>query len=1011
MLLKFGFIFKDLNSLSGLQKLDETFLQWIQEQDNELAAKLKGYRLIGSGTIDSIAHSEFLLQLAPFVDDFIAELFNIEKETQDLKKKHEKFDPIYECRRKFVQRYAVKQYPKENLAELDFAKITTSIKQLIGAISELSLAKSIMEWQKDPDTHQNELTIAAQYCAFMVALGSSLTLFDLPKAVDVNNHLSKHKIDLLSREIYLGFNHRDHSNSLGKAYAMAKYCIYCHKQKKDSCSKGLEPEKTGCPLKQKISEMNLLKSQGLSIAALSVIVIDNPLVAATGHRICNDCMKACIFQKQDPVNIPLVESNILEQVLGLPWGAEIYLLLTKWNPLNIDAPLPLSLSGYSVLITGMGPAGFALSHYLLNEGHKVTAIDGLKISPLHFDIKKPIKYWQEMTIALSTKLPQGFGGVMEYGITNRWDKNNLTLVRLILERRENFNIRGGIRLGSNLTVEQAFERGFDHIALCIGTGKPRYDNLPGYFAKGVRSAADFLMNLQQGVAYHKDSNAKLLVRAPFVVIGCGLTAIDSATELMHYYPVMVENFLVNWERSEAPLKNLNPDDLRIAEEFINHAQLFRKAVNDAEKLRIMQSLGGITICYRKSIKESPAYKLNPEEIEHALALGIKFKENISPKAISTDEFGYTKSIEFTNGTVISAKSVLIAIGTDNNEFQDIDYNKHGISRFGDCNPKYAGSVVRALASAKNAYKTISQTMSRHKPKHYTDQSVDLKTTIVKVNILSKDIVELIVHSPLAVQNFKPGQFFKLQNYSSDINKLMEPLALTGAYIDRQENTISLIILEMGASSKLCRNLKEQDEIILMGPSGTPTKIVKNKNVALVGGGLGNAVLLAVGQALKANNCNVTYFAGYKKLQDRFYHEKIEQVAHQVFWACQEDILSKSREHDFSIKGNIIDAIRYGKNTGSLAKIEHVICIGSNTMMQTVAAKKIELFGSARMICSLNSPMQCMMKGICGQCLQKVDDERGYIFSCAAQDQDSDIVDFEVLRDRLGANSLLEKMIL
>ena len=108
MLLKFGFIFKDLNSLSGLQKLDETFLQWIQEQDNELAAKLKGYRLIGSGTIDSIAHSEFFLQLAPFVDDFIAELFNIEKETQDLKKKHEKFDPIYECRRKFVQRYAVK---------------------------------------------------------------------------------------------------------------------------------------------------------------------------------------------------------------------------------------------------------------------------------------------------------------------------------------------------------------------------------------------------------------------------------------------------------------------------------------------------------------------------------------------------------------------------------------------------------------------------------------------------------------------------------------------------------------------------------------------------------------------------------------------------------------------------------------------------------------------------------------------------------------------------------------
>ena len=194
----------------------------------------------------------------------------------------------------------------------------------------------------------------------------------------------------------------------------------------------------------------------------------------------------------------------------------------------------------------------------------------------------------------------------------------------------------------------------------------------------------------------------------------------------------------------------------------------------------------------------------------------------------------------------------------------------------------------------------------------------------------------------------------------------------------------------------------------MGPTGTPTKIVQNKNVALIGGGLGNAVLLAVGQALKANNCTITYFAGYKKQQDRFYHEKIEHIANQVFWACQEEKLSTSRAQDFSIKGNIIDAINYAKNVGSLNKIEHVICIGSDRMMQAVAEKKLELFGNARMICSLNSPMQCMMKGICGQCIQKVDDERGYIFSCTAQDQDSDIINFKVLKDRLEANSLLEK---
>lgn len=1005
--LNFGFAFEDLNSLSGLQNLDESFLQFLQDHDNDLSDQLRQYRSIGSEAIDSTNHSEFLLQLAPFVDDFIAELFDIITENLTLKKEHKKFDPIYECRRKFIQRYAIKQYPEEKLAKLNFAQITESLKGLVGDITEQSIAQSIIEWQKDPITYQNELTIAAQYCAFMVTMGSSLALFDLPRPVDENNHISKHKVEKLGRDIYLGFDYRDQSNSLDKAYAMAKYCIYCHKQKKDSCSKGLQIEKPGCPLKQKISEMNLLKSQGFSIAALSMIMIDNPLVAATGHRICNDCMKACIYQKQDPVNIPLVESNILEQVLGLPWGTEIYLLLTKWNPLNIDEPLPRAFTGYNVLVTGLGPAGFALSHYLLNEGHKVTAIDGLKISPLHFDIKKPIKYWQEMKIPLSEKLSQGFGGVMEYGITNRWDKNNLSLLRLILERRENFNMYGGIRLGSNITTKQAFTYGFDHIALSLGGGKPRYDTLPGYFAKGVRSAADFLMNLQQGAAYHKASNANLLIRAPFLVIGCGLTAIDSATELMHYYPTMVENFLVNWEKSENTPENMSIEDITTAKELIQHAELFRKAVNDEEKLKIMHNLGGVTICYRKSIKESPAYKLNPEEIEHALALGIKFEENISPKEICTDEFGYSKLVKFTNGKEIPAKSVLIAIGTDNNEFQDID-NAAAISRFGDCDPKYSGSVVRALASAKNGYKAISQSLLKRKPKHLTNFHKDLKSTVVKVNILSKNIVEVIVHSPLAVQNFKPGQFFKLQNYSTDISKLMEPLALTGAYVDRHKGTISLIILEMGASSKLCREFVEGEEVILMGPTGAPTTIVKNKNVALIGGGLGNAVLLAIGQALKANNCTIIYFAGYKKLQDRFYHEKIEHIAYQVFWSCQEEQLSTSRAQDFSIKGNVIDAINYAKNVGSLDKIEYVICIGSDRMMQAVAEKKLELFGNARMICSLNSPMQCMMKGICGQCIQKVDDERGYIFSCTAQDQDSDIINFKVLKDRLEANSLLEK---
>ena len=111
-------------------------------------------------------------------------------------------------------------------------------------------------------------------------------------------------------------------------------------------------------------------------------MIDNPMCPGTGHRICNDCMKACIYQKQEPVNIPQIETGVLTDVLKLPWGVEIYGLLTRWNPLNVARPYALPYNGRNVLVVGLGPAGYTLAHYLLNEGFGVVAIDGLKIEPL-----------------------------------------------------------------------------------------------------------------------------------------------------------------------------------------------------------------------------------------------------------------------------------------------------------------------------------------------------------------------------------------------------------------------------------------------------------------------------------------------------------------------------------------------------------------------------------------------------------------------------------------------------
>ncbi len=100
---------------------------------------------------------------------------------------------------------------------------------------------------------------------------------------------------------------------------------------------------------------------------------------------------------------------------------------------------------------------------------------------------------------------------------------------------------GGVRFGGALTIDSAFEMGFDHVALCAGAGRPTVIPMKNGLARGVRQASDFLMALQLTGAAKTNSVANLQIRMPLVVIGGGLTAIDTATESLAYYVVEVEN--------------------------------------------------------------------------------------------------------------------------------------------------------------------------------------------------------------------------------------------------------------------------------------------------------------------------------------------------------------------------------------------------------------------------------------------------------------------------------------
>src|ERR1700722_16138249 len=205
----------------------------------------------------------------------------------------------------------------------------------------------------------------------------------------------------------------------------------------------------------------------------------------------------------------------------------------------------------------------------------------------------------------------------EYGITARWDKNYLKLVRLLLERRSHFTLCDQMRFGENLSLDQAFTLGFDHVALCLGAGDSNTLLLPHGSARGVRFAADFLTDLQLAGTIQEKAIDKLQVRLPILVIGGGLTAVDAATEALAYYCFQVENFLTQTEELGGMPPSLAQEESEMAQEFLTHGHALRQGDRHFLEKASM-------IVYRKPIQNSPSYRLNHKELQLTLAEGVAF---------------------------------------------------------------------------------------------------------------------------------------------------------------------------------------------------------------------------------------------------------------------------------------------------------------------------------------------------------------------------------------------------
>jgi NADPH-dependent glutamate synthase beta subunit-like oxidoreductase len=879
-------------------------------------------------------------------------------------------------------------------------------------------------------------------------------------------------IEKNKRRFRQGFNLTDLGMSDTEKKNEAHYCLYCHDKQGDFCSRGFPVKKNekpmqwrkhitgewmlGCPVEEKISQMHQLYASGDLLAAFAVVMVDNPLCALTGHRICNDCMKSCIYQKKNPVNTPEVETGIVLKVLELPWGVEIYDILMRWNPMRREQALEQPYNGKKVWVMGLGPAGISAVHHLLMAGCGVVAADGLRIQPLPESwCDVPIRNWSMISEPLSTRPLRGFGGVAEYGITARWNKNFLTLIQLLFQRRPYLSVLGDVRFGGTITLADVWELGFDHLCLAVGAGLSRELAIPGSLAPGMRQANDFLMALQLTGAGRPHSQFALQIRLPAVVIGGGLTAVDTATEVQAYYIQQIEEVerrfrkLVKSAGEEKAWELFDEIDRACLEEWLFHAAAwdkYKKENTPIDTASFLHRYGGVCIVYRKRMEDSPAYRHNHEELEKALQEGLHYRECLEPIAAICDETGAVVSMRFlrqektqegwcstSDELILPARSVLCATGSTPNVAYEFEHpgtflkknksyrphrfskdhlileereeghckssqigmltsykeGEHRVSLLGDAHPWFHGSVVKAIASGKIALPQILASINRASFTHdfqvMKAEIVDKFTPYLEaIHPISETVSQWVIRAPWLVKQHQPGQFYRVGNR---INPTQEPLALLGS-VDKVYPDCLVFWVEG-------RTLLMGTDMSVMGPTGVWTKLGSDKQetMVVIGGFLAAVYLRSVAPAWKTHG-------------------------HRVIWLNTSDA-NFTREQllesvDEITQENWIDAmLKYPDVTA-------VHAIGDKELLCQVQsaranAWKNNLKDDVYWVGSTYGPMQCMLKGVCAQCLQwQVDPTTGKrkkaVYACSWQHQPMDLIDLNHLEQRQRLSSTYTKLI-
>ncbi len=505
--------------------------------------------------------------------------------------------------------------------------------------------------------------------------------------------------------------------------------------------------------------------------------------------------------------------------------------------------------------------------------------------------------------------------------------------------------------------------------------------------------------------------------------------------------------------------------------WLKNGKLAETENRKPDLIKLIRKWGGVTIAYRRTMQESPAYRLNHEELIKAFEEGIYYTEGLEPEAVILDGDGQVQALRCAEISVLHsddepkqvlpARSILVATGArlnvayefehrgtflrqDRFEYQayqqvngdlqpaDIQthahvknhdfgaftsYTKDGrlVTFLGDTHPLFHGSVVKAIASAKRVYPKITQALAdkmslgdEQEYRHFNEKIQRFFTAKV-VSVLRHNhlVVELQVHAPMAAKNGGDAQFYRLQNFEvqasikNGVLVQMEGVAVLGVKHPEDSNILSFFIVEKGASSKWVRDLKPSQSIALMGPTGARSpRLPKPSVILVVGDILSPAFLLSMAQKFRQENHRIWYVGQFTDLDDIYCRDRIEELCEKTQWlTSSENMVAALQQFD-------------------LSKVDQVWVIGSHCLLQQVrSARTQELHDLAAEIPVLGSvygPMQCMMKGVCAQCLQwQIDPVTGKrtkaVYACSWQHQPLERVDIHHISERVSQNRCHETL--